>query len=60
MSAPSPNHRGERDTGLFQLGLAVVGQQLVMLLVRLISVHDVVFSGRPAIVSRPPASRRRS
>ena len=37
---------------LFQLGLTVVGQQLVMLVVRLVSVRDVVFSGRPAIVSR--------
>jgi O-antigen/teichoic acid export membrane protein len=37
---------------LFQLGLTVVGQQLVMLIVRLVSVRDVVFSGRPAIVSR--------
>jgi O-antigen/teichoic acid export membrane protein len=37
---------------LFQLGLTVIAQQLVMLLVRLVSVRDVVFYGRPAIVSR--------
>ena len=41
------------DANLFQLGFAVVGQQLVMLLMRVVMLRHLIASGRPAMVSRP-------
>ena len=40
------------DANLFQLGFAVLGQQAAIVLVRLVSISDLLGSGAPAFVTR--------